>query len=100
MDDMISRQIVINAIDTIESEVADGEGFQYEKWREYFHDLPPAQPKIIRCKDCICAHSEVWLTGGGKSEAYAYGYCGKTNLKILPYDFCSKAERRTDEQTD
>ena len=55
------------------------------------------QPEIVRCKDCIYAHSEVWLTGGGKSEGYAYGYCGKTNLKILPYDFCSRAERRTDE---
>lgn len=64
---------------------------------ERIKPLPSAQPEIVRCKDCICAHSEAWLSGGGKSEAYAYGYCGKTNLKILPYDYCSRGERRTDE---
>lgn len=44
MDDLISRQAAIDAIDDIESEVADGDGFQYAKWREYFCDLPSAQP--------------------------------------------------------
>ena len=79
MDDMISRQIVINAIDTIESEVADGEGFQYEKWREYFHDLPPAQPEIIRCKDC---------------KHYDGRPCGIVDWYNTADDFCSRAERR------
>ena len=44
MDDLISRQAAIDALDEIESEVADGDGYQYEKWRKYFCDLPPAQP--------------------------------------------------------
>lgn len=43
--DCISRQTILDALDVIESEVADGEGFLYEKWREYFCDLPPAQPE-------------------------------------------------------
>ena len=43
MDDLISRKAVIDALDTIESEVADGEGFRYAKWREYFENLPSAQ---------------------------------------------------------
>ena len=42
--EMISRRVAIEAIDDIESEVADGFGFQYEKWREYFCELPAVQP--------------------------------------------------------
>lgn len=45
--DCIYRQDAIDAIDEIESEVADGYGFQYEKWREYFTELPPAQTESI-----------------------------------------------------
>ena len=41
-DSSISRQAVIDAIDEIESEVADGDGFQYDKWRQHFCDLPSA----------------------------------------------------------
>ena len=39
-DSSISRQAALDAIDEIESEVADGDGFQYEKWRQFFCDLP------------------------------------------------------------
>ena len=45
MDSLISRKAAIDALDTIESEVADGEGFRYAKWREYFENLPSAQPE-------------------------------------------------------
>lgn len=37
---MISRQAAVYAIDEISSEVADGYGFDYAKWREYFCELP------------------------------------------------------------
>ena len=43
MSELIDRQAAIDALDEIESEVADGDGYQYEKWRKYFCDLPPAQ---------------------------------------------------------
>ena len=43
MDDLISRKQAIDAIDKIESEIEDGEGFQYEKWRQYFCGLPSVQ---------------------------------------------------------
>ena len=43
--DLISRQAAIDAIDEIESEVADGDGFQYDKWRRHFCDLPSAEPE-------------------------------------------------------
>lgn len=44
-EDTISRQAAIDAIDEIESEVADGDGFQYDKWRRHFCDLPSAEPE-------------------------------------------------------
>ena len=57
MGDLISRRDAINALDTIESEVADGEGFRYAKWREYFENLPSSQTdsfvdadKLKRCR--------------------------------------------------
>lgn len=43
---LISRQDALDALDDIESEVADGFGFQYEKWRKHFADLPTAQPDV------------------------------------------------------
>ena len=59
-EDCISRRVAIEAIDDIESEVADGFGFQYEKWREYFCELPAVQPdhvadvsKKVDVDDCI-----------------------------------------------
>lgn len=59
-EDCISRRVAIDAIDDIESEVADGFGFQYEKWREYFCELPAVQPdhnadvgKKVADEDCI-----------------------------------------------
>ena len=50
MKDLIEREIILDALDEIESEVADGDGFQYEKWRRYFCELPSAQPD--RCDTC------------------------------------------------
>lgn len=53
MNDPIDRQAAIDALDEIESEVADGYGYQYEKWRKYFCELPSAQPDIDEwCHDC------------------------------------------------
>jgi len=46
-DDTISRQAAIDALDEIESEVADGYGYQYPKWRKYFCELPSAQPEPL-----------------------------------------------------
>ena len=45
--DMIYRQDVIDALDEIESEVADGDGFQYEKWRKHFCEMTSARPDHI-----------------------------------------------------
>ena len=89
MSDLISRQAAIDAIDDIESEVADGFGFQYEKWRKHFAELPPTQPEIVRCKDC--------------KHHWTYKSMDRMPIEICDleqtfydaeHDFCSLAERR------
>lgn len=75
-DDCVSRQVAIDALDEIESEIAEGFGFEYEKWRKYFCDLPPAQPKRGRwigkytvtsvCSECG------FLIHDSKVKAFAY----------------------------
>ena len=46
--ELISRQLAIDALDEIEAEVADGYGYQYAKWREYFVEMQSAQPERIK----------------------------------------------------
>ena len=89
-EDTISRQAAIDAIDEIEAEVADGYGYQYAKWREYFAEMPSAQPEIIRCKDCK------WYGRVDKRRFYRGMDCLQKHIDtIVPdRDFCSKAERR------
>ena len=51
--------------------------------RDRIKALPPAQPEIVRCKDCK------WKQG---SECVRFA-----EVRPFPDDFCSRAERRTDE---
>ena len=65
MSDCISRQAVLDALDEIEAEVADGYGYQYAKWREYFAEMPSAQPEPKRGRwiyknDLITAPTGYW----------------------------------------
>ena len=50
MSDLIEKEIILDALDEIESEVADGDGFQYEKWRQYFCELPSAPDRCDTCR--------------------------------------------------
>ena len=63
--DCISRQTVLNAIDEISREVDDGDGFDYEKWREYFCELPSAEPKRGK-----------WIKSGRWGRVYKCNQCG------------------------
>ena len=84
--DCISRQAAIDALDEIEAEVADGYGYQYAKWREYFAKMQSAQPDIIRCRNCKFASGDSRI-------------CMKfDHSPIGELDFCAWAERRTDEE--
>ena len=55
--------------------------------------LPPAQPEIIRCKDC-----KHYYFADNRVEAEQYYVCGYWDFDSpSPNGFCSFAERRTDE---
>lgn len=63
-------------------------------------ELSPAQPEIVRCKDCIYYNSDCVDAPYGLTHAiywcdlhYDAVY---DNLAVNPDDFCSRAERRTD----
>ena len=61
----------MDAIDEISREVDDGDGFDYAKWREYFCELPPAEPEPIRIN--LNEPIKVKLTNWGK-EIYYHQY--------------------------
>ncbi len=132
MSDLIDRGIVLDALDKIEEEVADGYGYMYEKWRKYIAEmptqinaestqdlisrqavidllkqmrkdgemvpwegkdvfarirkLPAAQPEIVHCKDCK------WFGEIGCAIEIV-----DDSDRPNENDFCSFAERRTDE---
>ena len=77
MNDLISRQAVIDAV-----RHAWAKGLEPTQFLE---ELPSAQPGIIRCKDCKYADDD--------------GVCQNSVGLVIQDDddFCSKAERRTDD---
>ena len=80
MDDLISRKAVIDAHYEYCNKHPDA-GFPV--WSlKILEDLPPAQPEIVRCKECVYAdenyHCDYMTT-------WNYGDC-----------FCSYGKRRTD----
>jgi len=87
--DTIYRQDVINGVKTLH-DVA------WKNWHEptlspnvvldMIRELPSAQPEIIYCRECK------WKQG---AECVRFA-----EVRPFPDDFCSRAKRRTDEQTD
>ena len=65
---------------------------------EYIDELPPIQPKIIRCKDCAYCDSDVVNAPYGLTKKI--WWCDRLyeeaneNLMVEPDDFCSFAKRR------
>ena len=82
MSDLISRKAAIEVIEKMMEVYWDRKVVLARVW-EQIKDLPSAQPKIIHCKDCK------WKQG---SECVRF-----SDVRPFPNDFCSRAERRTDE---
>ena len=55
--------------------------------------LPSAQPEIIRCKDCRYYKTSQYVNGLRKFLPK----CSFNNIYVAEEDFCSQAERRTDD---
>ncbi len=94
MNDLISRREAIDGINTIYSPVPSQQWI-VEDCLEIIERLPSAQPEIIKCNACkwyelpshgITENCVKWLGNNG------------VLLPIKPTDFCSYAERRTDER--
>ena len=85
MDDLISRRAAIDALMSILDRKNHAEFLYTDEICKALGDLPSAQPEIIYCKDCYHypgEHADCPLIGWGRNEN----------------DFCSYAERRTDDQ--
>ena len=87
---LIKRQDAIDALDKIfpadpmRNDYTQGITCGAALATEYIKQLPSAQPEIIRCKDC-------WHYPSEYADCPMIGWARNEN------DFCSKAERRTDE---
>ena len=94
-DDLISRQAAIDALDEIEAEVADGYGYQYAKWREYFVEMPPAQHE---------PHEGHWIPvhpiQSDDPGAYMCSKCKTGMWEIRPsaYHYCPHCGAKMDEE--
>lgn len=99
MTDLISRQAAIDAIhedaDWLAAQGSDWQVERMERDKSILKSLPSAQPEIIRCGDCKYFKVEyAW-------NCASYPVCEVSPQRIItPDDYCSFAERRTDEQKD
>lgn len=98
MDDLISRQAALDCfrgwIDQY-GDIREPDEMPEYRWIEA---LPPAEPTIIRCKDCKC-----WDAFPSSTATPAYHECKRfigTRLHTRANDYCSLAERMRDETRD
>ena len=120
MDDLISRQAAIDALDVLGQEhryKIPGKRETYSQYNEAWQDtldraegaifnLPSVQPDIIRCKDCKYwmpydwMFSEVWQSKNMDDYSEKEIGCQYCDMAMKADDFCSRAERRTDDGSD
>jgi hypothetical protein len=109
MDDLISRQAAINALENdkasldhiirgmsaydVRLDAYVSQRNQVDCDIDTINNLPSAQPEIIRCKDC-----KHWTQSTGKMTGYGLGRCDFHDADLVACNgFCYWAERRTDE---
>ena len=86
MDDLISRQAAIDAIENAFDRETILNRFVRKIAISAVRKLPPAQPEIIRCKEC--KHCKHWD---------GVDTCDVIDAPVWDNDFCSMAERRSNE---
>lgn len=100
MDDLISRQRTLKALKDNVIEMG-GDDFTEKGVHEndidaIINKLPSAQPEIIRCKDC--RYAKMTHTGECKYCTYLADNFGIDDAVYFEgNDYCSHAERITDE---
>ena len=87
MDDLISRQAAMDALH-MHLMYRMGTDSNKERLDEWINSLPPAQPEIIRCKDC-----KFYSPMNRETKT---GICNLTMHQNFGDNwFCAGAERRT-----
>ena len=86
MDDLISRQAAIDALEQAKEQYFDRRVI-IGKMQDVVSNLPSAQPEITHCAECL--H---W-----KHSAVRKSYCEVFDWVNTADDFCSFAERRKGE---
>ncbi|HAV26778.1 MAG TPA: hypothetical protein DCX23_00420 [Lachnospiraceae bacterium] len=95
--DLISRRAMIEAIENNDNFV----GGSYDIIK-VVKSLPPAEPQIIRCKDCKYwipydwMFSEVWQSKNIADYPEDEIGCACSDMAMKANDFCSRGERRTE----
>lgn len=85
MNDLINRQAAIDLINDIDLINFTAKGVIRDRLRK----LPPAQPEIIRCKECkYCEH---WYADKGRCF-----FWHEVGIDVFEDGFCNYAERRAD----
>ena len=85
MSDPISRQAAIDMIERMKPYQLNGDDCM-----EIIANLPPAQPEIIRCKNCRYSEYDALY-----DDRYCH-YGGKADI-VPDEHYCGYAKRRTDE---
>ena len=88
MKDLIDRQQAIDEIMSLIEEPDDDFNEGVRTSASVIYQLPSTQPKIIRCKEC-----KYYTTLNAKCEIRGKGLYLIRGMN----DFCSRAERRSDE---
>lgn len=95
MSDLIDRHAAIETV----MECYDNDEL-FEVYEDKLRELPPAQPEIIRCKDCKhwipydWMFSEVWRSKNMADYPEDEIGCNYCDVAMKANDFCSRGERR------
>ena len=92
MDDLISRQAAIKALEDagMTNYQATGDFYGIINALTVIKNMPTAEQELIRCKDCEY----------GEQDEEGWWYCSDLGCQMGDEDgsgFCSDAERRSDE---
>ena len=94
MSDLIDRQMALDAFGLSEkTRKYGGDHSGYDTMMLYeiqdiLEGLPSAEPEIIRCKDCMYY---------SRPRVDYCAWCSECRMAVNEDEYCSRAERRTDE---
>lgn len=92
MNDLISRQAAIDFIDAGRLCNPNEPRWSDNEIVNFLRSRPSAEPEIIICRDC-----KFWTHIKRTNRYWCKTDDGLYDLNPSPDDFCSRAERRTDE---